>query len=96
VDHLPDGLPEGEARGWFAPHPLAATLVMSRSLAYGTLATVIDIDMLSSEEAYQLLTNHRPPLDEQDATRRIVAELGGHALVVDVCGAALRNFEGAC
>ena len=52
VDDVPNGL-DGEAlRRWFAPHPLARTLITTRSREYGSLAKGIDLSVLTPDEAY--------------------------------------------
>ena len=96
VDDLPTGLSGAQIRRWFAPHPLARTLVTTRSQTYGAFAMAVEVDVLSRDEAYELLTARRPPLggEEEEAARGIARELGYHALAVDVAGAALRNQEG--
>jgi hypothetical protein len=96
VDDLPKGLDAHQIRAWLAPHPLAHTLVTTRSQAYGTLAAAVDLDVLNAQDAYQLLTSRRPPRDDDEAqaARAIVAALGSHALAVDVAGAALAGQQG--
>jgi tetratricopeptide (TPR) repeat protein len=96
VDDLPSEL-DGEAVWqWFSPHPLAKTLITTRSQEYGALATPIDLDVLAPEEAYELLTSRRRPEDEdeKEAAWEIVEMLGRHALALDVAGAALDASRG--
>jgi hypothetical protein len=96
VDDVPAGLGAPELRRWFAPHPLARTLLTTRSREYGALATPVDLPMLEPEAGYRLLTSRRAPESdaERSAARKIVAALGGHALALDVAGAALGASEG--
>jgi hypothetical protein len=91
VDDVPNGL-DGEAlRRWFAPHPLAHTLITTRSREYGSLAKGIDLSVLAVDDAYQLLTSRRVPADgdEKEQARMLAADLGHHALALDVTASAL-------
>ncbi len=94
VDDLPGGLDGQAVRRWFAPHPLARTLITTRSREYGAQAKGVDLSMLPPDEAYQLLTSRRaPPNDAEREQARLLAEdLGRHALALDVTGAALTSF----
>ena len=97
VDDVPNGL-NGEAlRGWFAPHALARTLITTRSREYGSLAQGIDLSVLTPEEAYQLLTSRKPPIGEaeQAQARALAADLGYHALALDVTASAVSSYGGA-
>jgi hypothetical protein len=78
-------------RRWFAPHVLARTLITTRSGEYGSLTRGIDLSLLEREEAYQLLTSRRAPSDgdEEDQARLLTADLGYHALALDVTASAL-------
>ncbi|HMD97481.1 MAG TPA: tetratricopeptide repeat protein [Terriglobia bacterium] len=97
VDDLPGGLDGQAVRRWFAPHPLARTLVTTRSREYGAQAQGVDLSVLPPYEAYQLLTSRRaPPSEAEREQARLLAEdLGRHALALDVTGAALVSFGGA-
>jgi tetratricopeptide (TPR) repeat protein len=91
VDDVPNGL-DGEAlRRWFAPNALARTLITTRSGEYGSLTKGIDLSVLERDEAYQLLTSRRVPLDgdEEEQARLLTEDLGYHALALDVTGSAL-------
>jgi hypothetical protein len=94
VDDLPGGLDGLALRRWFAAHPLARTLVTTRSRRYGAQAGGIDLSVLPPEEAYQLLTSRRPPQDdgEVEQAKLLAKDLGHHALALDVTGAALVSF----
>jgi tetratricopeptide (TPR) repeat protein len=96
VDDLPKGLDGHQVRGWLAPHPLACSLLTTRSQAYGALAASIDLDVLDEQDAYELLITHRRPTSqaEAQAAKEIVAALGRHALAVDVAGAGLAIQQG--
>jgi hypothetical protein len=96
VDDLPDGLQAPQVQALLAPHPVARTLLTSRSRRYDDLAAVVDLDVLAPDDALALLTRHRPARTDQEGAdaAELVAELGYHALAVDVAGAALRTQIG--
>jgi tetratricopeptide (TPR) repeat protein len=96
VDDLPDGLHAPQVQALLAPHPLASTLLTTRSRRYDQLAAVVDLDVLPPEDALALLMRHRPASTDQDQAEAagLVADLGYHALAVDVAGAALRTQIG--
>jgi tetratricopeptide (TPR) repeat protein len=96
VDDLPDGLQAPQVQALLAPHPVASTLLTTRSRRYDQLAAVVDLEVLPPEDALALLTRHRPARSDQeqaDATA-LVTDLGYHALAIDVAGAALRTQTG--
>jgi hypothetical protein len=100
ADDLPSGLDaEGFGR-WVSPHPLAKTLITTRSRTHCNLGsgkqTTLNLDVLPEADALALLIAHRKPVGEEEggAARGIVQALGGHALAVDVAGAALAEREG--
>jgi tetratricopeptide (TPR) repeat protein len=94
VDDVPGGLDGQALRRWFAPHPLARTLLTTRSREYGAQAAGIDLSVLPPDEAYQLLTSRRVPASdaEREQARLLAEDLGRHALALDVTGAALASF----
>jgi tetratricopeptide (TPR) repeat protein len=96
VDDLPDGLDAPQVQALLAPHPVACTLFTTRSRRYDDLAEVVDLDVLPPEDALTLMTRHRPARSDQERTdaAALVADLGYHALAVDVAGAALRTQIG--
>ena len=97
VDDLPSGLDEPGFRAWLAPHPIAATLITTRSHNYDELARVVPLEVLPDGDAYELLTAQRKPRGaaEEEAARALaVTDLGGHALAVAVTGAALAKLTG--
>ena len=96
VDDLPDGLQTPQVQALLAPHPLASTLVTTRSRRYDQLAAVVDLDVLPPQDALALLLRHRPAASDQDQADAagLVADLGYHALAVDVAGAALHTQTG--
>jgi tetratricopeptide (TPR) repeat protein len=93
VDDVPNGLNGDALRRWFAPHPLARTLITTRSREYGSLAKGIDLSVLAAQEAYQLITSRRQPSDEaeQEHARSLAADLGCHALALDITASALAS-----
>jgi hypothetical protein len=96
VDDVPNGLDGQVVRRWFAPHPLAHTLITTRSGEYGSLAKGIDLSVLTSEEAYQLLTSRRAPSDktEEEQAGLLAEDLGYHPLALDVTASALEPYVG--
>ncbi len=96
VDDVPSGLDTEALRRWFAPHPLARTLITTRSGEYGSLAKGIDLSVLTPDEADQLLTSRRKPLNdsEKKQARELANDLGYHALALDVSASALKSFSG--
>jgi len=96
VDDLPSGLNTQAFADWCAPHPLARTLITTRSRAYGALAKRVDLSALAPEEAYQLLTSRKNPIGEaeQEQARALAKDLGYHALALDVSASALVSYGG--
>jgi tetratricopeptide (TPR) repeat protein len=96
VDDVPAGLSADEFRAWLPPSLLARALFVTRSAEYSGLADQVEIGVLDEDEALMLLTSRREPAGESEhgAAVAIVATLGGHALAVDVAGAALESFAG--
>ncbi|MDX6721449.1 MAG: hypothetical protein QOJ63_3703 [Solirubrobacteraceae bacterium] len=97
VDDLPGGLSRAAVERWLAPGSRGRTLLTTRGRDHVAPATRIDVGALSSREGLELLAQHRAPRgpDEEHAARRLVDDLGGHALALDVAGAALRAERGA-
>ncbi len=91
VDDLPEGLSADEVYGWVGP-PGACTIVTTRSTQYGALMPEVNVGVLEPDEALSVLVTRKKPSGEAEleAARRIVAELGGHPLAIDVAGATLR------
>lgn len=96
VDDLPSGMNELERRRWLAPNNLGKTLSITRSREYESSGGVVDLEALDLEEGLELLTARRRPNGpaEDAAARGIIAELGGHALAIDVAGGALAKLRG--
>jgi tetratricopeptide (TPR) repeat protein len=95
VDDLPDGLDVPQVQSLLAPDPVACTLLTTRSRRYDAPARV-DLDVLPPDDALALLTSHRPAPTEHERTEAglLVADLGRHALAVEIAGAALRVQAG--
>jgi tetratricopeptide (TPR) repeat protein len=91
VDDLPEGLSAEEIYRWIGP-PGACTIVTTRSNEYGALMPEVILGVLEPDEALSVLVARKEPADAQEfeAARRVVTELGGHALAIDVAGATLR------
>jgi hypothetical protein len=89
---LPSGLTLAELQHtWNARWPGASTLITTRSTEHGELGSALDLGVLSSTEALNLLFSRRPPASsaEQSAGRRMVELLGWHPLAVEVAGSYL-------
>ena len=96
VDDLPSGLDAEAFQLWCAPHPLARTLITTRSRTYGDLgsAGILSPEVLPEDDAYQLLTSRRKPAskDEEEQARESAKDLGYHALALDVTASALLSY----
>jgi hypothetical protein len=97
VDDLPADLDSPALEQWLAPGSRGRTLVTTRSRQYAAVGAQIDLGVLTAGEGLELLERHRPPSTraEHDAAERLVSDLGGHALALDVAGAALAAERGA-
>src|SRR5271157_4691128 len=86
VDDLPSGLNHEAFQLWCAPHPLARTLITTRSRTYGDLgsAGIISLEVLPEDDAYQLLTSQRKPAgnNEEEQARGLANDVGYHALAL--------------
>jgi hypothetical protein len=72
-------------------------LLTTRSREYGAVAEYIDLEVLSLEDALDLLTEHLGDIAPADRTEAelLVFDLGYHALAVDVAGALLLRGRGS-
>ncbi|MDZ7856440.1 toll/interleukin-1 receptor domain-containing protein [Sphaerotilus sp.] len=89
VDDLPPvaGDPETELTPWLAPHPLGRTLITTRARLVNHVAAV-ELPQLEVDEALRLLARGKAlSAADEAAARAICAELGYHALAVDVAAA---------
>jgi len=97
VDDIPSGMDVETLELWLAPHPLGKTLITTRTREYNSLGHLIPLDVLAPDEAWELLTSWRKTAGEEEeevATRKLIEDLGRHALALDVTGAALHASEG--
>jgi tetratricopeptide (TPR) repeat protein len=96
VDDIPSGMDVETLERWLAPHPLGKTLITTRTKEYDFLGTLIPLGVLEEDEAWELLTSWRKPVgeEEEEAARKLIEDLGCHALALDVAGAALHKSEG--
>lgn len=96
VDDIPSGMDVENLERWLAPHPQGKTLITTRTKEYNSLGHLILLDILTPDEAWELLTSWRKPAgeEEEDAARQLIEDLGRHALALDVTGAALHASEG--
>ena len=96
VDDLPSGLDSEAFQLWCAPHPLAQTLITTRSQAYDSLgsAQIISLEVLPEYDAYQLLTSRRRPSgkQEEEQAHGLANDVGYHALALDVTASALQSY----
>ncbi|WP_448204975.1 TIR domain-containing protein [Azospirillum sp. sgz302134] len=92
VDDLPADANAAVLNHWTAPSANGRTLITTRGTRLDGSGTIHRLDVLTPDDAYRLLTSRHPPRDaaERAAAEAIVAELGRHALAVDVAGAAVR------
>ncbi|WP_442775610.1 tetratricopeptide repeat protein [Sphaerotilus montanus] len=89
VDDLPPvvGNPDTELTPWLAPHPLGRTLITTRARLVNHVAAA-ELPQLEVDEALRLLTRGKAlSAADEAAARAICAELGYHALAVDVAAA---------
>ncbi len=97
VDDVPSGLDGDALRAWFAPSAMARTLITTRSGEYGSMTKVIDLSVLTRDEANQLLSSRREPEGdaEKEQARGLADDLGYHALALDVTASALASYGDA-
>lgn len=91
VDDVPPDAATEDLVNWRAPSVNGVTLVTTRSTQMEGSGFVHRLDVLSDEEALELLTSRRTTkteLERMDA-REILELLGNHALAVDVARAAV-------
>ena len=91
VDDLPPIERTDALAPWLAPHALGRTLITTRARLIESVKP-IDLQQLEPDEALRLLTRGQAVSDEDAATARaICAELGCHALAIDVTAALIRR-----
>ena len=91
VDDVPSGMNAETLQKWLAPHP-GKTLITTRTHEHSSLGIQIHLDVLEPDEACKLLTWWNKPKveEEEDAARKLVKDLGCHALALEVAGAAVK------
>ena len=97
VDDLPACSSEQARRRWLAPNPeLGKTLITTRDRSRDRVGEVVELDVLDSESAYELVTHGRGLVveAERDAARALVVDLGCHPLALDVASGALDALAG--
>ncbi len=97
VDDIPCGLAAymETVKLWLAPHPLARTLLTTRSHEYKNLGGELPLELLDDTGARALLRNHDIDIaDQEDAVEDLLERLAGHALALDVAGAAIKENGG--
>jgi hypothetical protein len=96
ADDVPAGLSAAELRRWMPPHNLSKCLLTTRSREYSAQAEVLELDVLSKDDALELLEAHLGRILDQDRheAEALVSDLGYHALAVDVAGGALSYWKG--
>ncbi|WP_310463105.1 toll/interleukin-1 receptor domain-containing protein [Sphaerotilus sp.] len=91
VDDLPPIERTDALAPWLAPHELGRTLITTRARLVESVKP-IDLQQLEPDEALRLLTRGQALSDEDAAmARAICAELGCHALAIDVTAALIRR-----
>ncbi|MDD3517880.1 MAG: toll/interleukin-1 receptor domain-containing protein [Chromatiales bacterium] len=92
VDDLP-ACDRSELQRWLAPSSQGRTLVTTRNKRLDGVGRPIDLGVLPSQDARELLTRDHPPqADEEAAVAAILEYLDGHALALDVARAACRDL----
>jgi hypothetical protein len=91
VDDVPRDAATEDLINWRAPSVNGVTLVTTRSTQMEGSGFVHRLDVLSDEEALELLTSRRIPKTDAERAdaREILKLLGNHALAVDVARAAV-------
>ncbi|WP_338416079.1 toll/interleukin-1 receptor domain-containing protein [uncultured Sphaerotilus sp.] len=91
VDDLPPIERTDALAPWLAPHALGRTLITTRARLIESVKP-IDLQQLEPDEALRLLTRGQTLSSEDAVTARaICAELGCHALAIDVTAALIRR-----
>lgn len=91
VDDLASDLDHTGFDGWLPKTGHAATLITTRTHSYEWAPGALHLDVLTPNEAEQLLALHRMSKNdaEAEALRAIARELGWHPLAVEVAGSYL-------
>ncbi len=97
VDDVPTGLAgHGNAvKAWLSPSPLARTLITTRSHEYRNFGGAIPLEVLSNDQAKNLLKKHGIEITSQEEdTDDLLERLGGHSLALDIAGTAIKENGG--
>jgi len=95
VDDIPSGLTREEFSKWLSPHPSVPTLVTMRERSHRDIGVAIDLDVLSREEAFELLRRHiLITKEDYVAASQLIEALGRHSLALEVTGAYLEFRAG--
>jgi hypothetical protein len=93
VDDLPAQARAADVQAWQAPSGNGHTLITTRSTQLGEPGTSVRLGVLPPVEALALLTARTPPsVEEKPLAEKIATRLGGHALALDVAGAAVKYW----
>jgi len=94
VDDLQPDATAGILSDWSAPTSNGVTLVTTRNMRIDGSGYAHRLDILSYDEAFELLTGRRLPKSEVEYSkaREILSLLGNHALAVDVARAAVEKL----
>jgi tetratricopeptide (TPR) repeat protein len=92
VDDLPSGLAEDALSQWLSPAPAMPTLITTRDRAHSSMGVLVDLDVLSAQEALALFEKHRAIGDaEREPVAQLLEALGHHALAVEVAASYLAD-----
>lgn len=75
---------------WLPQHGAGTTIVTSRSRAWGTFASCVDVDRLSPDACSTLLVS-RTGWGDRRGARRLAMRLGGTPLAVELASALVRS-----
>jgi len=92
VDDIPYGLGDhlNTVKNWFSPHPLACTLVTTRSREYLSIGKEVALDVLDRSTALELLEKHGINTKDQEvAATELIKLLGGHSMALDIAGSVI-------
>lgn len=94
VDDAPSGISPDELSEWLSPHASVPTLITTRDRSHSSLGELIDLDVLSNEEAFALFETHRKIEDgERQAAQKLLDAVGHHALAVEITASYLAQHR---
>lgn len=93
VDDLPSGLSWTEAQPWLAPTTHGKTLITTRGDVFTWAGAHVTLNELDETAAFALLTHRRKPESDEEAedARRLVRDLGFHALALELAAVAIEK-----